>query len=282
MSHTDLGAFLAAQRGHTQPHDVGLTALPGRRVPGLRREEVAMLAGVSVDYYTRLEQGRERNPSAAVLNAIAGALNLDEDLREHIFRLADLAPSPLQQVPDSVDPTLNELLASWAHTPALIINRRLDILAANDLAEALYSDFDRADNIVRMTFVDPAGRRFFTEWQRAAEACVANLRLALGYSSGHEAVRALVAEMHEASADFRLLWARHNVRGKTHEAKAFHHRDVGDLLLDYTALDIRSAPGQQLVVYQAPAGTPSSDKLRLLGTLAATTRVGNDQGLPHQ
>jgi transcriptional regulator with XRE-family HTH domain len=280
MSHTDLGAFLKAQRGHTRPHDVALTALPGRRVPGLRREEVAMLAGVSVDYYTRLEQGRERNPSPAVLNAIAGALNLDDDLREHIFRLADLAPSPRQALPESIDPALKELLGSWAHTPALIINRRLDILAANDLANALYSDFARADNIVRMTFIDPVGRGFFAEWQRAAETCVANLRLALGHASGHDAVLALVAEVHEASAEFRMLWARHNVRGKTREAKAFHHGDVGDLLLDYIALDIRSAPGQQLVVYQAPAGTSSADKLRLLGTLSATSRLGDSASRP--
>lgn len=274
MQKSDLGAFLKAQRGHTQPRDAGLTALPGRRVPGLRREEVAMLAGVSVDYYARLEQGRERSPSAAVLNAIAGALNLDEDLREHTFRLAGLAPTPLQQASDVVDPALGELLSSWTHTPAVVINRRLDVLAVNDLATALYSDFAKIDNLVRMTFIDPAGRGFFADWQRAAEACIANLRLALGHPNGHNAVPALVTELHEASADFRLLWARHDVRGKTTEAKSFRHREVGDLTLGYMAFDVRSAPGQQLVVYQAPANSPSSEKLRLLGTIVATTQLG--------
>ena len=273
MSRTELGSFLKARRGQVRPDDVGLTAQPGRRVSGLRREEVAMLAGVSVDYYTRLEQSRERSPSPSVLNAIAGALNLDEDLREHIFRLADLAPSPRQPVNDSIDQSLKDLLASWSHTPALIINRQLDILAHNDLAAALYSDFSRVDNIVRMTFLDPAGRDFFADWTRAAETCVANLRLALGHTSSHEAVLALVAETHAASADFRLLWARHTVRGKTHEAKAFHHRDVGDLFLDYNAFDVRISPGQQLIVYQAAVGTASADKLKLLGALAATARA---------
>lgn len=281
MSHTELGTFLAARRGQVTPDDVGLTSRPGRRVSGLRREEVAMLSGVSVDYYTRLEQGRERNPSPAVLNAIAGALNLDADLREHIFRLADLAPSTHQPTQDRIDPALNDLLASWAHTPALIINRRLDILLLNDLAAALYSDFAAADNMVRMTFTDPVGRRFFTDWPRAAESCVANLRLSLGHTGSQTAILALVEEIHAASADFRLLWARHNVHGKTHEAKAFHHRDVGDLLLGYNAFDVRSAPGQQLVVYQAAPDTPSNDKLRLLGTLAATSRIDGAETNSH-
>ncbi|GAB3607566.1 helix-turn-helix transcriptional regulator [Conyzicola nivalis] len=272
MSHTDLGTFLTARRGQVAPDDVGLIAQPGRRVSGLRREEVAMLAGVSVDYYTRLEQGRERNPSPSVLNAIANALNLDADLRDHIFRLADLAPSPLQPAHDSVDTSLTTLLASWSHTPALIINRQLDVLAHNDLAAALYSDFRAVDNIVRMTFLDPAGRDFFIDWPRASETCVANLRLALGHASSHEAVLALVAEMLASSAEFRLLWERHDVRGKTGEAKAFRHSEVGELLLDYTAFDVRSAPGQQLVVYQAPPATPSADKLHLLGSLAATAK----------
>lgn len=137
--------------------DVGITAQSGRRVSGLRREEVAMLAGVSVDYYTRLEQGRERNPSPAVLNALAGALALDTDLREHLFRLAGLAPTPPTPVRKTVDDSLRELLSSWSHTPALIIDRRLDVLAYNELAGALYSGFERIDNLVRMTFLDPSG-----------------------------------------------------------------------------------------------------------------------------
>ncbi|CEA09425.1 Helix-turn-helix [Arthrobacter saudimassiliensis] len=273
MSSSDLGVFLKARRGNVQPADVGIRAQRGRRVAGLRREEVAMLAGVSVDYYARLEQGREKNPSPSVLNALAGALNLDADLREHVFRLAGLAPTPWQPADDAVDESLLELLAAWPHTPALIINRQLDILARNDLAAALYSGFARMDNLVRMTFIDPFGRSFFTDWQRAGETCVANLRLALGHAGAQEAVQALVAEAHAASAEFRVLWSRHDVRGKTAEAKAFRHPALGDLLLDYNAFDVRSAPGQQLVVYQAPAGSPSAEKLQLLGSLAASAPV---------
>ena len=273
MTSTDLGVFLKARRGSIQPPQAGLADLPGRRVPGLRREEVAMLAGVSVDYYTRLEQGRERNPSPAVLNALSGALNLDTDLREHLFRLADLAPAIYQAERDDVDPALQTLLSAWAHTPAIIINRQLDILASNELADALYSGFRRTDNIAVMTFVDPAGRDFFTERQRATEACVANLRLALGHPGVFERVQRLVALLHGESAEFRVLWNRHDVRGKTRDTKAFHHPNVGALELDYNAFDVRSAPGQQLVVYQAAAGTPSADKLRLLGSLAATSPV---------
>lgn len=271
MASTELGTFLKARRGHVQPSDVGITAQSGRRVSGLRREEVAMLAGVSVDYYTRLEQGRERNPSPAVLNALAGALALDTDLREHLFRLAGLAPTPPTPVRKTVDDSLRELLSSWSHTPALIIDRRLDVLAYNELAGALYSGFERIDNLVRMTFLDPFGRRFFTDWERATTSCVANLRLALGHTGSVDDVRALVLEVHDASAEFRELWNRHDVRGKTHEAKEFRHPAVGDLVLEYNAFDVRSAPGHQLIVYRAPAGSPSDDKLRLLGSLAATT-----------
>lgn len=271
MVSTELGTFLKARRGHVQPSDVGITAQSGRRVSGLRREEVAMLAGVSVDYYTRLEQGRERNPSPAVLNALAGALALDTDLREHLFRLAGLAPTPPTPVRKTVDDSLRELLSSWSHTPALIIDRRLDALAYNELAGALYSGFERIDNLVRMTFLDPFGRRFFTDWERATTSCVANLRLALGHTGSVDDVRALVLEVHDASAEFRELWNRHDVRGKTHEAKEFRHPAVGDLVLEYNAFDVRSAPGHQLIVYRASAGSPSDDKLRLLGSLAATT-----------
>ncbi len=154
--------------------------------------------------------------------------------------------------------------------PAFIINRQLDVLAYNDLAGALYSGFERIDNIARMVFLDPFGRSFFTDRDRATTSCVANLRLALGHTGSADDVRALVLQAHAASAEFRELWSRHDVRGKTHEAKEFRHPAVGDLLLEYNAFDVRSAPGHQLIVYQAPVGSPSADKLQLLGSLAAT------------
>lgn len=270
MGTSDLGIFLKARRGQVQPAEAGIRSHNVRRVPGLRREEVAMLAGVSVDYYSRLEQGRERNPSPSVLNALAGALNLDTDLRAHVFRLAGLAPMSRKQESETVEESLLELVGSWSHTPAVIINQSLDVLAFNDLAAALYGGFSSIDNLARMTFLDPFGREFFTDWERATEACVANLRLALGHSGSQERGREIVADVHDASSEFRALWDRHNVRGKTHESKAFRHPAVGDLLLTYNAFDVRSSPGLQLIVYQAPAGTPSADKLQLLGSLAAS------------
>ncbi|MFJ1512910.1 helix-turn-helix domain-containing protein [Cellulosimicrobium funkei] len=270
MSTSDLGPFLKARRGHVQPDDVGLPGHTIRRVPGLRREEVAMLAGVSVDYYARLEQGRERNPSPSVLNAIASALCLDPDQREHLFRLADLAPTALTPPSEAPPQSLLHLLEAWPHTPALIIDRQLDVLAHNALAGALYSDFQRIDNLARMTFLDPVATRFYAHWDRAAESCVANLRLAQGHAGSADAVRRLVVELSGASTAFRHLWARHDVRGKTHDAKALRHSDVGDLALDYHAFDIKGSPGRQLIVYQAAPGSSNADKLQLLASLHAT------------
>ncbi|MGY2076815.1 helix-turn-helix domain-containing protein [Blastococcus sp. SYSU DS0828] len=270
MRTADLGPFLKARRGHLQPDDVGLTGHTTRRVPGLRREEVAMLAGVSVDYYARLEQGRERNPSPSVLNAIASALCLDPDQREHLFRLAHLAPTTLAPTTPAPPQSLLDLLEAWPHTPAVIINRQLDVLAHNALAGALYSDFDRIDNVARMTFLDPVGSSFYAHWDRAAESCVANLRLALGHVDSADAVRRLVVELSTASSAFRHLWAKHDVRGKTHDSKAFRHRDVGDLVLDHHTLDVKGSPGRQLIVYHAAPGSPSADRLQLLASLHAT------------
>jgi transcriptional regulator with XRE-family HTH domain len=273
MPSSELGTFLVARRAQVQPGDVGVVSSGVRRVAGLRREEVAMLAGVSVDYYTRLEQGRERHPSASVLDAVSRALDLDFHAREHLFRLADIAPASAPLPSRSrVDPNLLSLLDAWPDTPAIIIDRRLNLLARNTLAEAFYADFDAADNIVRMTFLDPAGRTFFVDWQRAAEACVANLRLALGHDPHDRLVLALVTELSAASPEFRRLWGRNDVRGKTHEAKTFRHSDLGELTLTYHAFDVRSAPGQQLIVYRAEPSSSSAEALRLLGTLAATRR----------
>lgn len=270
MPTTALGAFLVSRRARLTPGEVGLTSSGTRRVAGLRREEVAVLAGVSVDYYTRLEQGRERNPSASVLDAVARALDLDGDAREHLFRLADVAPgsAPTPTRP-TVDPGLRELLDAWPDTPAIVIDRRLDLLAGNSLADAFYADFTEPDNIVRMTFLDPAGSTFFVDWQRAAHACVANLRLALGHDPHDRRVHELVEEVGGASREFRRLWQRNDVRGKAHEAKAFRHGSVGELTLTYHTFDVRGAAGQQLIVYRA-ADSRSTEALRLLGTLAVS------------
>ncbi|MGC5033577.1 helix-turn-helix domain-containing protein [Micromonospora sp. DT229] len=272
MSTTALGAFLTARRARLTPDDVGLVSTGTRRVAGLRREEVAVLAGVSVDYYTRLEQGRERHPSRSVLAAVARALDLEPDAHDHLFRLAGLSPGE-QPTParPRVEQSLRDLLDAWPDTPAFVLDRRLDLLAGNALADAFYADFTQADNLVRMTFLDPAGPRFFADWRRAAKTCVANLRLALGHDPQDRQVRELVEEVSAASAEFRRWWGRHEVQGKTHEPKTFRHGAVGELTLSYHAFDVREAPGQQLIVYRAQPDSRSAEALRLLGTLAASS-----------
>ncbi|MEV4707272.1 helix-turn-helix transcriptional regulator [Actinoplanes sp. NPDC049316] len=269
MPVTDLGSFLVARRARLTPDDVGLVPHGRRRVAGLRREEVAVLAGLSADYYTRLEQGRERSPSTAVLDGIARALDLGPEARDHLFRLADVPPGDRAPLTDRVDDDLRRLLAEWPHLPAVVINRRLDLLARNPIADALYSDFATADNLARMTFLDPVAHTFFAAWDRAAEACVAALRLAAGYHAEQRQTRALIDELTAADAGFRRLWARHDVRGKTRETKTFRHSAVGQLTLAYRTFDVRGTSGQQLIVYRAEPNTRDADAIHLLGMLAA-------------
>lgn len=279
----DLGSFLRAHRALRAPQGIEVVWSGLRRVAGLRREEVAVLAGVSVDYYARLEQGRERHPSSSVLEALSRALDLDYDGREHMFRLAEVALGPACTPPlEPVDPDLQRLMDAWPDTPAIIINRRLDLLATNALAQVFYADFRDAANLVRMTFLDPVGRTFFADWPRAAEASVFNLRLALGFDRHDRAAHALVKELQEVSPEFAELWGRGRVRGKTQETKTFRHRVVGEVTLAYHAFDVRSAPGQQLVVYQAEPGSASDHALRLLGMLSATQSTLAEQryGIP--
>ncbi|MER7165812.1 helix-turn-helix transcriptional regulator [Micromonospora sp. NPDC000207] len=281
MTANELGRFLAARRDRIQPEDVGLVSHRVRRVAGLRREEVAVLAGVSADYYTRLEQGRERHPSASVLGGIARALGLDADAREHLFRLAGVPlDGPPTPAVEHVDPGLRQLLDAWPDLPAFVFNRRLDLLAHNAIAAALFADFAARDNLARMTFLDPAGRTFFPDWERTAETCVANLRLAHGHDPTDRRTGGLVAELESASETFRRLWRCHEVRGKTHEAKTFRHRAVGELTLAYSTFDVRGNAGQQLVVYRAEPHSRDAHALRLLGMLAATDRrdAGNGSG----
>lgn len=233
-----------------------------------------MLAGVSVDYYARLEQGREENPSASVLDALSRALDLTQDAREHLYRLAGAAPaSAPSPVSDYVDSSLHRLMNAWPDTPAIILNRRLDILALNPLARALYSPFGNIDNLARMVFLDPAATAFFEDWNRSAQASVANIRLAMGFDVHDSATLALIEELSSNSPRFTALWASNDARGKTHEAKAFAHPDVGRLTLDFNSFDVRGAPGQQLIVYRAEPGSASESALKLLASIAATRNV---------
>lgn len=272
MGSGELGGFLRAHRAQRSPEDAGVLYSGQRKVTGLRREEVAVLAGVNADYYTRLEQGREIHPSPQVLDALCRALDLGPDAREHLYRLAGTTPegAPVP-VPQTVSPELRQLMDGYPHTPAFVLNRVLDVLATNTLADALFSPFRAVDNLARMTFLDPAGRRFYARWDWTAQVTVANLRVAAGFDPHDPGLRQLVAELTEGSEHFRALWAAHQVRGKTREPKHLVHPDVGPLTLTYQAFDVRSAPGQQLIIYHAEPATPSAHALALLSSLHATT-----------
>jgi transcriptional regulator with XRE-family HTH domain len=272
-----LGQFLRAARARVDPGAAGLPDTGLRRVPGLRREEVAVLSGMSANYYTRLEQGRERHPSLQVLDALCRALALEEDAREHLHRLAGAAPSRPRFQQMTVRPDVRDLLEEWTTTPALVLSEKLDILAANRLAAAMHSGFSETPNIAVMTFIDPAGRTFYKDWHRAAQAAVANLRLAQGRHPRDPGLRALIARLSAQSESFRVLWRDFDVRGRTYEAKCFEHPDVGTLDLTYQAFDIKGSEGQQLLAYKAERGSSTEGSLRLLSSLAASagrTRTG--------
>jgi transcriptional regulator with XRE-family HTH domain len=241
-------------------------------VAGLRREEVAVFADVSVDYYARLEQGRERGPSAQVLSAIARALALDDDSTRHLFLLAGVLPERRGNAPRLVSEPLHQLLDSFSAAPAFVLDPRLDIVAANPVADRLFAPFAVRDNLLRMIFDDPAAGHFYRDWPTAAEGAAAALREGLGAAPGDTGILGLVSEL-EANAEFAALWRRQNVRGKTRAAKEFRHPEVGDLSLTYQAFDVRDSPGLQLVVYLAEPATASSDALALLVGLSREVPV---------
>lgn len=269
----ELGDYLKGRRAAVGPNEVGLTSIGVRRVPGLRREEVALLAGVSVDYYGRLEQGRERSPSVQVLEALAAALRLDDDGRSHLFRLAGLAPrSRPGPVCDGVDPALQRLMDAWPENPALVYNRAYDIVAANPLATALFGALGAVGNLILLVFNDPRARDFYADWPAVAADAVAGFRMAYGSAPDDPRARAVLAELLNGSEEFRTLWARHDARRKCLTRKSFRHPEVGVLMLTMQTFDVRSAPGQELVVYDAEPGSPSADALRMLGSIAATGR----------
>lgn len=277
MTSTDLGDFLRARRARLRPDDVGLVSYGRRRVAGLRREEVAVLAGMNGDYYARLEQGRERGPSPQVLDAIGDALRLDEAAREHLFRLAGAAPDGgrrgARRPTESIGAPLRQLLDGYTGTPAFVLNPATDVLVANALAEALFSPFTRRDNLARMIFLDPVARSFFVRWDLAAEAVVSGLRHATGLDPHHPRLSALVRELAAAGSEFTELWGAHGVRGKTRDTKELDHPDVGPLSLAFESFAVLGAPGQQLVIYHAEPGSPSARGLALLGSLHATRRA---------
>ncbi|MFK0115226.1 helix-turn-helix domain-containing protein [Streptomyces sp. NPDC090994] len=269
-SDNPIGQYLRARRQLVRPEDLGLAPGVRRRVPGLRREEVAMLAGVSTDYYVRLEQGRERRPSAQVVDAIARALVLDEEATAYLRRLAAPAPRRRRRAGRNqrVSDGLLRIMAGWQHLPAVILGPYLDVLAHNDLGRALFAGHTYSDDLMRLVFLDPDAREFYVDWDRAALNAVAALRAAAGDADDPSLTR-LVGELSLRSEPFRRLWARHDIGHKTHETKRLRHPLVGELTLSYETLTVNGTPDQQLVVYHAEPGSPSAEALALLGSLAA-------------
>src|SRR5258708_3587627 len=251
----ELGEFLRTRRAKISPHQAGLTPAPTvRRVPGLRREEVAQLAGVSVDYYVRLERGRNVNVSEAVLDAIARTLQLTSDERSHLFAVARPARTrPRPMPPQRVRPGLYRILETLTEAPALVIGRRTDILAANRLARALYPAFDalprRERNVTRFTFLDENARTLYDDWEGIARTSVAALHLYAGQHPHDPQLAELIGELSLRDPDFRTWWADHDIQRRTYGTKRFHHPLVGDLTLDYEALDVAGDPDQTLGIY---------------------------------
>lgn len=270
----NLGEFLRSRRSLLHLEDVALPDFGGqRRVAGLRREEIAQLAGVSVDYYTRMEQGRVPNPSGAVLDALARALRLDGDATRHLHRLARPQPSArhvprLQARPQRVRPMLQRLLDDLVDMPAMVMGRRMDILAWNTAAAALFGDYAplrRAErNIARITFLDETSRELYADWASCARENVAYLHLDAGRHPEDPRLASLIGELSMKSEDFRRWWAEHPVQDKTSGTKRFHHPVVGDLELAYETLRAADDPDQALITYAAEPGSPSHDGLRML------------------
>jgi transcriptional regulator with XRE-family HTH domain len=263
-----IGEYLRARRELIRPEDVGLRDTSHRRVPGLRRDELAMLAGISTEYYTRLEQGRDRRPSPQVLDAIARALGLDEDATAHLHTLGAPETPRRRPRPERVRPGMQPLLDAWHHTPAYVQGPFQDVLATNRLAIALSPIFTPGTNILRAVLLDPAVQEFTPGWQNRVGSLVAALRVMAGPDVDDPRLTDLVGELSVKSDLFRRLWSRHDA--KPHPGDGLHrlrHPIVGDLDLYYEKFAVTGTDGQLLVVYHAEPGSPSDDALTLLGSL---------------
>ncbi|MER5642500.1 helix-turn-helix transcriptional regulator [Kitasatospora sp. NPDC002227] len=272
----DLGGFLQSRRARIRPEEVGLPAHGRRRVPGLRREEVAQLAGVSVDYYVRLEQGRGQNVSEAVLTAIARVLRLDGTEQAH---LRDLVRPARRRAPAgraAVRPGLQRLLDAMTTTPAFVLGRRMDVLAWNALADAIAGFSARSPaelNQARQVFLDPTAPTCYPDWAAVAAETVAYLRLDAGRHPDDPALATLVGELSLHSADFRRLWADHLVKEKTYGIKRLVHPLAGELEFGYETLALPGDPDQLLVAYTVTPGSPTAERLALLGSWTASAEA---------
>lgn len=265
--HPTLGQFLRARRALLRPEQVGLATHGRRQVPGLRRDEVARLAGLSVGHYARLEQGHQR-PTRQTVTSLGRALRLDENAKVELHRLARPVVNrrPSSRL-ERVTPHVLGLLNDWTAAPAYILGRHNDVLKRNALATTLHSHFTHTDNTHRMIFLDPAGRDFFRDWTATARAAVHDLRQATRQTPDERTLRELVGELSIASPEFRRLWAEREPRGPVSPGGHFCHPDVGELCLRTEIFPILSAPGQRLVAQPAEPGSHSAETLALLSTL---------------
>jgi transcriptional regulator with XRE-family HTH domain len=280
-NRAEVREFLMSRRAKVTPADAGIAAGANRRVAGLRRTEVALLAGVSVEYYAKLERGAIAGASASVLEAIAEALQLDDTERAHLFdlaRAADGIPTSgrARRHPTRVSvsrPSLSWALDAITDGVAFVRNQQQDLLATNALGRVFYrqliGDGGRTPNMARFQFLDPASREFYPDWDLFAQMCVDIMRAEAGRDPHDRGLQDLVGELSTRSEVFRRLWGAHNVRTHGTGTKRFHHPDVGELVLAYEELAITAEPGLVLLVYTAEPGSPSADRLRLLASLAA-------------
>ena len=254
-----LGEYLRARRELVDPKEVGLRVAGVRRTPGLRREEVATLAGISADYYLRLEQGRDRHPSGQVLEALARVFGLDAAATEYMLSFAAPRPKPRRARPrqETVQASVRQLLAA-INLPAFVESRMFDVLAANELATALSPSMRQGENRLRSVFLDPAEHDLHPDWDRAAANLVASFRASIGTDNDDPQVAQLVGELSLASEPFRKLWARHDVRALAGAAVRMRHPEVGPLDLRLEKLPIGGSDGQLLVIYHAEPGSESA------------------------
>ncbi|MFF0712300.1 helix-turn-helix domain-containing protein [Streptomyces bauhiniae] len=280
--------FLTTRRAKITPDQVGLPVAGRRRVPGLRREEVALLAGVSAEYYVQIERGQVAGVSEEVLHAIAGALRLDEVETAHLFDLARAAGKAgrkqTRTTRRQVTPALQALIDAMVTAPAIVQNNHLDIVAANHLGHALYQAVyahqPEPPNLARFIFLNDRAEETFPAWEKAADDAVALLRTAAAKPPYTKAITQLVGELATRSTEFRTRWAAHDVRAHRSGTKEFRHPAVGDLTLRFEALDVTGAPGLAVIGYTAEPGSPSQQALTLLASLAATERVESAAAMP--
>ena len=289
-NRAEVREFLMSRRAKLTPEEAGLPAGGNRRVAGLRRTEVAILAGVSVEYYAKIERGTIAGASSSVLDAIARALQLDDTERAHLFDLARAADGiPLSDRPRrrsarqaTSRPTLQWTLEAITGGIAFVRNPRQDLLATNALGRAFYSpvigDGGPTPNLARFQFLDPASREFYPDWDLFAQMCVSIMRTEAGRDPHDRALQDLVGELSTRSDTFRTLWGAHDVRTHGAGTKRFHHPVVGELVLAYEELAITAEPGLVLMIYTAEPGSASAERLQLLASWAASTHVAKIAG----